>query len=787
MKKKNRFVFGAAILVVALLFWACPSSNDPGTGQYTVKVSTTGEGTLQVEPAGGPAGTPVKVRAYPAAGHRLTGLVVDGTSILQGSEPWEFTLNGNVTVTATFEAVQAGNYTVSIDPELENGTITAEPKDGPEGTEITLSVAPEAGYGLQEGSLKYSFDNTDVVLTVYKFALPAANVTVTAKFESKTAGQFLDAGIDALAAGDFDVAIDAFESAWQQDKTNTEAIVYSSLGRLASIAKDQNVRNLMLSRLGFTSYPGTIDKLITTDWMATYTGENLVGGYYENGKWLYWYDQEDAWVAKYLQQYELPLKAGYYYSEQLPQTRYTLVKASAEKITGPLDRYYDDDRGAWVYWYDWDLGNGYQGPGYYYWTYTSDTAIFVSGTKKTGPLDNYYDDDFGSTIYWHASEPGGGSQGSGYYWSTDHTYILNSETPRYDRWTEKMPGLSLPSWFENSGAYKDNLTSAGALQASQWPLLFFANLVEKNQNGLNSLLDDILSSVFGSAFDDAAGRSKDLSYDQVIELDAELVEAFGLTELFEGDDIYVGKAELDLLFSSLRIFKATLEWVAAYNWDTDVSFLRTDWTTIEDISTLSPKNLPLGNNFMKDRNNGMMAKSREDFVKALATAVVVYEHLSSADSELPEAYVDELKNYGWLKDGLSKLGAAIENGGTFYVPEQEPSGSSYDNSAANALIGINMGKLFTPGQFAIDQLIETESGGKAPQFYAFHGSDPVAITSKEQFDALDEYVGFRLKLGRIKEVIVKGLDDVIPADETAMDMPLFPAQFAKELYGLYHK
>jgi hypothetical protein len=349
-----------------------------------------------------------------------------------------------------------------------------------------------------------------------------------------------------------------------------------------------------------------------------------------------------------------------------------------------------------------------------------------------------------------------------------------------------MPGLSLPAWFAETSVYTDSLTRGGALQASQWPLLFYANLLDKNSDGLNNLLDGVLSSVFGAAFETAAGRFEKLAYDQVVEVDAELIEALGLTEVLEGDKIYVGKAELKLLFSAIGLFKASLEWVAAYDWNTDISFLKTDWKTIDSSSALSPGNLPFGNNFMKDRNNGMMAKSKDDFIKALTDSIAAYDHLISAASKLPQAYIDTMKECRWLEDGLSTLKTAIQDGGNFHVPDRVPSGSVYDNSTANAVIGINMGKLFNPSQFAIDQLIETESGGKAPRFYAFNGSDSVAITSKEQFDALDEYVGFRFKLGRIKEALITGLEESLPSDET-MDMPMFPAQIGKELYGLYHK
>ncbi|MDR0387837.1 MAG: hypothetical protein LBH57_07335 [Treponema sp.] len=684
--RKNKFIFGATVFVIALFFMACPGTNDPidtETG-YTVTAQSAANGKLRFEPAGGPSGTPVKIWADPEPGFMLKELKAGSAAVnINATEPWEIILTGDIILTAVFEAVPTGTYTVSIAP-LQYGSITAEPKYGEERTPIILTITPAAGYGLKEGSLKYRLNGSDTPITGTSFLMPVGNVTVTAEFETKTAAQLVDAGTEALTDGNFDVAIDAFESAYRQDPANVEATIYSSLSALASIAKDQNVRRLMMNRLGFTGYPGTIGRLITTDWMEIYTDELFVYTYYENGTYYNWFDLYNEW---FFNSYNLTPKAGYYY-------------------------------------FDYSYENG--------------------------------------------------------------SYRLAGETPRYDRRDEKLPGLSVPDWFKNTGIYKDGLTSTGVLQASEWPLLLLANLVDKNQNGLNDLLDDILSSVFGAAFEDAAARFKALSYDQSVQMDEELIEAFGLSELLEGDEIYVGKAELDILFSAIRLFKASLEWVAAYDWNTDISFLRTDWQILEDnIDALSPKNLPFGNNFMKNRNNGMMDKSKADFDSALADAIGAYEYLINGN-KLPQGFKDSLKEYEWIKDGLFKLKDAIKNGGIFYVPDEEPSGSVYNNSAQYALIGIDMGKLFTPGQFAIDQLITAESGGGVPQFYAFKDDDsPVIITAKAQMDTMDDdfRIGFRLNLARINEVVY---GDFLPDGDT-LDLPLFPVKIGKDLYGIYHK
>jgi hypothetical protein len=631
--KRNWFILGTAVFMAALFFTACPNTTEPETGDYVVTKSASSNGTITATPDHGPSGTKVTIRAEPDAGYKLAELKANNTVIpTTGSGPWEITLNEDITLTATFEALLNDQYSVTI-ANLQNGSITANPQYGKEGATITLTISPRSGYELKAGSLKYTISGSgDFPISGTSFSLPAAYVTISAVFEKKIGedvGDLIADGTTALANERFDVAIAKFDEAYGKNPNNTEAIVYSSLGRLASIAKDSNVRELISGRAGFTGYPDTIDSLISGDWL-----------------------------------------------------------------------------------------------------------------EETG-----------------------------------------------EQWTEKLPGLKLPDWFKETGVYSDSLVdvNSGIMQASAWPLLLFANLVHNNQNGLNDLLDNVLSYAFGDDFEDAAGRLENLDDDQAVEVDEDVLIAFGLSGALEGDNIYVGKAELAILFSAVRLCKASLEWVAAYDWNTDIGFLKTDWEKLWDEggidSSLSRENLPLGNNFIKDRNNGMMTKSREDFVKAIENALKAYEYLVGSESKLPGAYVAGMEEYRGLKKGLFELKEAIQGGRNFWV--KDPWGNEYSNNAANAAFGINMGKLFTPGWFNIDQLIETEGNGTVPIFYALDESrdNSKRIENESDFDSA-RYVGFKIKFTRIKAVLLPGLEAPFPADDTVVE--LFPLELGKEIYKLYH-
>jgi hypothetical protein len=308
-----------------------------------------------------------------------------------------------------------------------------------------------------------------------------------------------------------------------------------------------------------------------------------------------------------------------------------------------------------------------------------------------------------------------------------------------------------------------------------------ANLLDRNSGGLNSLLDGVLSSVFGTAFEDAVARASLISYEDSFKVGEDILQDLGVREIFDGD-INIGKAELDLLFSALRVVKASLQWVSAYDWDTDVSFLKTEWKDLDGrIGELKPANLPFRNSFLKDRGNGRMTQAKESYITAIDTAIAAYNSLIADNSHLPPAAVDTLEEFDWIKAGLTALKTAINDGSTFYV--KEGSGSTYSNTESGALFGVNLGKFFTPGQFAIDKLINAEGSGNtvAPKFFGMKDEDSgTLITDKDQIKGYD-MIGFEFKFASLKEVLVLGFD--FPADSA---VPLFPAYIAEHLYGLYH-
>jgi hypothetical protein len=336
-------------------------------------------------------------------------------------------------------------------------------------------------------------------------------------------------------------------------------------------------------------------------------------------------------------------------------------------------------------------------------------------------------------------------------------------------------------------------------------------------------VDDALKYVLGDAFEAAASRAVRLDYGDIITLDPGIAEKLFLKKFLVTGD-HVGRAELEVVFSCLRGFKAGLEWLAAYDLEFDRyifrlwSFNAIDWGTFwphfpglyyelnkpfykpEQIASINdgtggvkqvlndvveflfqgmdnrftsfpgeakriPDMLPLRSPFLKERRGAqeMLNKSKVDLNRAMDSLIRVYEHYyTSPDTDIPLVVKEEKSKYQWVKSALSQVKDAISTGGNFYFSETLPSsGSEWIYNQGNSKYGINMGKLFNPGQLALDKLIVTETGGRRPKFFGWK-DDNTAVEGKyiEKPDDFNgcKYSGFQFNLKPLKEVIVKGLE-----------------------------
>jgi len=282
-----------------------------------------------------------------------------------------------------------------------------------------------------------------------------------------------------------------------------------------------------------------------------------------------------------------------------------------------------------------------------------------------------------------------------------------------------LPIISTPDWLKNGGQgtiYNDALLNGRVFSAENWSLSLIANVIDKNSNGFNKLLDDVIDGVFGLSYNAAVTRLQKLENrkEDRIKLDPYFIEKLDLQEYFDEND-KIGWAEVNAVLSAMLVVKASLEWVASYDLNTDLNWLKHSWKNSDEFlnqfKKVDAKNLPFNNNFLKVRP-GKMAIAKASYVKAIRGLQDSYTSIQTSD-----LYPKEVKNaYTTINGGFDKLVDAINKNDKFYIPEDPTKGAWPTSKTSNVIAVIDLGRFFTEGFFSLQKIFETD-GGK-PVFYA---------------------------------------------------------------------
>jgi hypothetical protein len=368
------------------------------------------------------------------------------------------------------------------------------------------------------------------------------------------------------------------------------------------------------------------------------------------------------------------------------------------------------------------------------------------------------------------------------------------------------PQMSSPAGFQNHSLWQTNLTGTGQPTLQVYEILTWLEFHNRNSSGWNDLLDDSLRYIFGDAFEAAADRAERLGNERIILDTPEIIKALFLTDYVSPGES-IGKEELNAVFGALRVVKAALEWIASYDWETDT--LPFPWDLKQPFNTIMSETLlrleermylrdineldqvlPFKNFFLKDRRNGRMERSRADFRKALKSLTYAWDYYADDSNTVPTALKAKANAHRWLGEGLAQLGSTLGSGGTFYFPKQLPQDGMWPSSAS-ADYGVNMDKIFISGLLALEKLIVTEQGGKAPVFYGLANetaANGVAITSKGQF-AQYSVVNIAFNAKTLNQVFEKGFKEYQDTVwlHTVFSGAFFNRQNGEKFYEFYHK
>jgi hypothetical protein len=284
------------VLLLSVVLLTCEQALSPELNKidvvYEMKISAMKHGEITAVPELGFAGTEVKFIINPEPGYKLGSIKCHniGISNIDGSNVSDINRNpqniyaydmpeGGAWISAEFVPLGANERSVSLQTG-EHGKIIAVPTSGIVGTTVRLYSYIDSGYSFKPEYPRLSGGAWVAGKQGFEFTIGnSGNVTLLSEFEKPDrVDGILDSAREAMSAEEYDAAFSFYEVAYQADKTNPEAIFYSTVGKFLSIGTDPRVR-VLLRKPGIVA-PGTIndwlnlDTAQSTNWLQKYTDDN---------------------------------------------------------------------------------------------------------------------------------------------------------------------------------------------------------------------------------------------------------------------------------------------------------------------------------------------------------------------------------------------------------------------------------------------------------------------------------------------------------------------------------
>lgn len=571
---------------------------------------------------------------------------VSGDSKIDKAEGGKFVAEDNVVLPSTAKKIEISSVTLKqaspkkeyeIGDRFDYSGLSVSVKYNDETTrEISLNANNVEISGFNSSAVS---DCT--VSFVYKGFKVNGTLSVTIKASSKAYKNLLNEGIDLLFDQNYDEGIAKIKEAYNKEQ-NDETKLYYALAEIATISTDSSVSNIMKNNFGVKNYPSTLNALINGEWLKEYKR-----GVYE-----------DVYTVS-----EAPADETYY-----------CVKVSGDRCDWNSDgeecwiKALLDEDNEWISCYATDLhcvkNVRLDETGKYLvsvYSLPENVRVQIDSTKK-------------------------------YRCSYDHRKRVLSDSD-----SEKFPDFNVPKWLKNSDRYNESLIKSTQTSATT-SLLLLGNLVDCNPNGANRLIDNILK-IFDGKFENAKKLAASISEGNVI-VPSKVISALGLEEVLGDSSVYVGKAELNVLISSMQILKGTFQWLSSYDLSANIASAKDFFGENPDEWGFFRK---LANtNSLKVRNAGAMETSKKTFIEAIEILENSYNYLVSSASSYPQAAKDEVARYGNVVLAAAEdLNKCLKNGGIFYIPNENPFETlNWNASSSGNSFGIDMGKLFTAGYFS---------------------------------------------------------------------------------------
>lgn len=572
---------------------------------------------------------------------------VRGDSQIGKAEGGKFVAEDNVVLPSTATKIEISSVKLigtSSKTEYEIGdrfdysglSVSVEYSDGTEKS-ISLNANNVEISGFSSSSV-----GACTVSFVYKGSNVEGTLSVTIKASSKPYKNLLNEGIDLLLEQKYDEGVAKIKEAYNKEQ-NDETKLYYALAEIATISTDSSVSNIMKNNFGVKNYPSTLNALINGEWLKEYKR-----GVYE-----------DVYTVS-----EAPADETYY----------------CVRVSGDRCGWNSDGEECWI---EALLDEDNEWISCYRSDFHCVKNVKLDENGKYLVYKNSLPQDVREQITDSTKK---------YRCSYDHRKRVLSD---YD--SEKFPYFNVPEWLKNSDRYNESLIKSTQTSATT-SLLLWGNLVECNPNGANELIDNILK-IFDGKFENAKKLADSISEGNVI-VPSKVISALGLEEVLGDSSVYVGKAELNVLISSMQILKGTFQWLSSYDLSANIASAKDFFG--ENTDELGFFRKLANTNSLKVRNAGAMETSKKTFIEAIEILENSYNYLVSSASSYPQAAKDEVARYGNVVLAAAEdLNKCLKNGGIFYIPNENPFETlNWNASSSGNSFGIDMGKLFTAGYFS---------------------------------------------------------------------------------------
>lgn len=505
-----------------------------------------------------------------------------------------------------------------------------------------------------------------------------------------TAREYIDAALEILSDSkgmpDFDLAVSYFKKAYEADKTD-ETKLYYALAELASISTDSSVAKLLKENFGLKNYPSSMNALFSGSWMKEYlytracqtaTFVKDPNGNYVRGNTYYSdsYDNVLSFYSKYTKYDDYwisPDYYGYYSSHITPSdTGDTMFTISYPDKTWQ----YDNETGNYVEKENEDAINEYK--------------AFIEANK-----DCLYSIKETKTVQLPRA-----AFGYGY------------------KEKELIPEFTVID--QNDPNYQATLYNS--LKTTEtMSYLMLANFFNCNAEGFNKLIDNILN-VYNNRFENAKALVADLSQDSIT-VPADIIFALGLDKWFGENTVIIGKAEVDVCFAAMDIYKGLFQWFSSYDLSLDLDVVKdrmfqlynpndpyASWGSVPTryaemfrygSDTIFAELYSLTNaKTFTVRSETAMAASKNTILNAVNKALASYEYITGDSKTYPSEVKEKIKDYaGPAYEMVAEIAKALEDGTVFEVK----------NSDGKTQFAIDLGKFFTAGY--LSNLVEKDSKG----------------------------------------------------------------------------